>query len=327
MRAVTYHKNQDSFQVETLDIPDLETEFDVVVKVKAVGLNPVDSKIKFWHSSIPDMDDHFVGGLDVSGEIVALGDAVSGWHIGDAVLYHGNMRRHWGGFAEFAVQDSRALLAHPKTSPEIAAATPCAAWTAYRALVDKMHVQPDTRLFIAGGSGGVGSYAIAIAKALGVKQIITSCSAKNVDYVKSLGATHVIDYHKQDVAKMLMELTQYQGVTAAFDCVGGEQETMCARALAFDGQLVELVQTADLKSYDNAFMRGLSVHQLSLGAGYLHGEVGMQSITKAGRAVSELLNQGAFNAITNQAISLEQIPQALMDIRQQRTQGKLVAVL
>ena len=79
---------------------------------------------------VPDTDDTFVGGLGVSGEIVAMGSAVSSWRVGERVLYHGNMRRPFGGFAEYAIYDSRTLTAHPDVSDTLAASTPCAGWTA-----------------------------------------------------------------------------------------------------------------------------------------------------------------------------------------------------
>lgn len=328
IQAVTYHKAQDSFQIETISTPQLETEYDVLVKVKAVGLNPVDSKINFWHSSIPDMDDNFVGGLDVCGEILAMGEKVTGWALGDRVVYHGNMKRQHGGFAQMAVHDSRTLIAAPEFLSDLElAATPCAGWTAYRALVDKLAIHSEDTLFIAGGAGGVGSYAIAIAKALKVRNIITTCSSAKADYVRSLGATHVIDYHTQDVVETILDITDGQGVSKAFDCVGGEQEQVCADVLSLDGQMLELVQTANPTSYSNAFLRGLTVHHLSLGAGHGHGKAGRDSILNAGLAMTDLQVQGVFRGIHSQHISFKQIPEALQQIRQKRTQGKIVALV
>lgn len=78
MKAITYQKDQDTFTYTDIDTPEINGSFDVLVKVHAVGLNPVDAKVNLWHEMVDGIDDTFVGGLDVSGEIVAIGDKVSG---------------------------------------------------------------------------------------------------------------------------------------------------------------------------------------------------------------------------------------------------------
>ena len=249
MKAITYQREQDTFTVSELPQPVLQSPFDVLVRVHAVALNPVDAKVNFWHGMVPDMNDNFVGGLDVSGEIVAIGKQVTGWAVGDRVLYHGNMRRVHGGFAEYALQDARTLTAHPNVPAEFAAATPCAAWTAYRALVDKLNIESRSSIFIAGGAGGVGSFAIQLAKHFGVSKIVTTASTAKHSYVKKLGATHVIDYRSDDVAEQIMNLTDGLGVDVALDCVGGDNDLLAASVLGFEGQMVELVKTVQPELY------------------------------------------------------------------------------
>ena len=223
-----------------------------------------------------------VGGLDVSGEIVARGSAVTSWAIGERVLYHGDMFRPHGGFAELAIHDTRTLVRHPDAPPLLAASTPCAGWTAWRALVDKLHVGGGTTLFIAGGAGGVGSFAIQVARVLGVRRIIATASAVNHDYVRSLGATDVLDYHTDGIAAQICALTGGDGVAAAVDAVGGENDILCASALAHDGQMVELVRALRPEAYSGALEKSLSFHQLSLGSGYRQGEAARRQLVEAG---------------------------------------------
>lgn len=325
MKAITYQKSSDTFSVSELPTPNLESEFDVLVKVVAVALNPVDAKINFWHGMVPNMDDQFVGGLDVSGEIISVGRKVENWQVGDKVLYHGNMRRAHGGFAELAIQDARTLVPHPNTSPEIAASLPCAAWTAYRALVDKLHASNKESLLITGGSGGVGSFAIQIAKALGVKTIITTCSQANHEAVRQLGATHTIDYRSSDIVAEVMKITQDQGVDIALDCVGGDNDKFAADVLAYEGEMVELVQLVTPERYDNAFLKGLSFHQLSLGSGHVNGAKGMKTLVDAGNAVNALVESGDVVVPNLKVITLEEICHALLEMRNQRTVGKVIA--
>ncbi len=325
IKAVTYNKEQDLFSLSEIPVPELETEFDVLVKVLAVGLNPVDAKVNRWHPRVPDMDEQFVCGLDVSGEIVAVGQAVQDWKVGDRVLYHGNMLRSQGGFAEFALHDSRTLIAHPDMSPESAASIPCAAWTAYRALVDKLRIGERRSLLILGGSGGVGSFAIQIARHFGVETIITTCSEANHEYVHSLGATHAIDYRSQDPVAQVMAITQGEGVEVALDCVGGDNELIASAVLGYEGELLELVQTVNPERYRDAFLRGLTMHQLSLGSGHGNGDIGRQGIAETGKRVSALLETGDLELPAIKVIDLERVGEALVGIREQRTVGKIVA--
>ncbi|EGQ8471888.1 TPA: zinc-binding dehydrogenase [Vibrio alginolyticus] len=327
MRAITYQRDNDTFSLSELPTPKLETQFDVLVKVNAVGLNPVDAKIRYWSDMVTNMDNNFVGGLDVSGEIVSVGDAVVDWKVGDKVLYHGNMRRHHGGFAEFAIHDSRTLIKHPQVPVEVAASTPCAAWTAYRALVDKLDISNRSSIFIAGGAGGVGSFAIQLAKTFGVEQIISTSSEANHAYLSSLGATHTIDYHHEDVVQRVMDITGNHGVEVALDCVGGDNDRIAASVLTFEGEMVELVKTVDPSQYPDAFLKGLGFHQISLGSGHVFGERGFASIVNAGKEVSELLENGELEVPKLKIIGLEDVGNALLDMRNQRTVGKIVVNL
>jgi NADPH2:quinone reductase len=199
--------------------------------VEACGLNPVDAKIKHWKSRFPEMDEFWVPGLDVSGQIVSLGNAVRGWKVGDRILCHGNMARPHGGFAEYTVQDASMIIPHPGVTPLIAAATPCAGWTAWRAIHDKLGASEKDTILITGGSGAVGGFAIQIAKYLGLKTIIATCSAQNREYVLKLGATYVIDYHSEDIVERVLGITGQHGVTLGLDTVGFDNDIAVANAL------------------------------------------------------------------------------------------------
>lgn len=228
---------------------------------------------------VPDMDDTFVGGLGVSGEIVAMGSAVSSWRVGGRVLYHGNMRRPFGGFAEYATHDSRTLTTHPDVSDTLAASTPCA--------------------------GGVGTFAIQIARRFGVNTVIATASADKHNYIQQPGCTHRIDYHNEDVANRVMEIIQNDDVDA----------------------MVELVKMVEPVHYRDAFMRGLPFHQLSLGAGHQHGPKAWLDIVRASQATSALLVSGDIKVPAIEIIDLQQIPEKLMEIRQHHSTGKIVTQL
>ncbi len=324
MKAITYRKNTDDFVLNNLPTPSVETEYDVVIKVLAAGLNPVDAKVNLWHPMVADMGDDFIPGLDVAGEIVEVGLLAEPWKVGDRVLYHGDMRRKHGAFAEYAVHDSRTLIEHPIVASEIAAATPCSGWTAMHALVDKLHIDIRKSFFITGGSGGVGGFALQLANHFCVDNIITTCSAKNHEYALSLGADHAIDYREHDVLEKIMELTEGKGVQASMDCVGGDNDILCADALEYEGHMLELVSTIRPSEYNDAFGRALSFHQVSLGAGHINGDKGRKSILKSGRRFTHLVNTGRIQVPKLEIISIDEVPTALKQLRAKRTVGKVV---
>lgn len=327
MKAVTYYPKSDRFAVITLPEPKLETPFDVMVEVSAVALNPVDAKINYWFDMVEKGQREFVGGLDVSGIIVAKGSEVRDWRIGDRVLYHGNMRRRQGGFASLSIHDSRTLTRHPNVSEVQAAASPCAGWTAFRALNDKLHIKGKRSIVIYGASGGVGSYAVQLSRYFQLESIIAVCSEHNFEYVTSLGATHCIDYRDQQLLPNVATIVKDQGAECVLDCIGGAAQALTSAMLGFDGQLVELVSTIDSSKHQHAFDRGLTLHQLSLGAGHINGELGMKSITQAGIAMNSLLENNKIRSPQITTITLEDIPETLANIRLGRSRGKFVAKL
>jgi NADPH:quinone reductase-like Zn-dependent oxidoreductase len=326
MKALTFNPRQDLFRIADIPMPK-PGDFDVLVKVEACGLNPVDAKIGLWKSMVPDMNEFWVPGLDVAGQIVEMGKDVRGWSVGDRVLYHGNMFRAHGGFAEYAIQDSQTLIPHPALSPTIAAATPCAGWTAWRALHDKLRAYDHDSILIAGGSGGVGGFAIQVAKYLGLVQIMVTCSARNQSYVKELGATHVIDYRTEEVVGRVLEITDQRGVTLGLDTVGFDTDILVANSLAYEGHMVELVDTLRPANYNDAFMKGLSFHQLSLGSGHRYGKVAKDKLVSAGKSFSKLVEQGHVKVPVLKIITLDEVASALKEMLRRRTVGKVVMAI
>jgi NADPH:quinone reductase len=323
MKALAFNPDKDQWTLRELPVPKPGAN-DVLVKVYACALNPVDAKIMFWKSMAEGMNDKWVAGLDVSGEIVKLGRSVKNWSVGDRIVTHGNMLRPCGGFAEYSIQDARTIIAHPDMFPELVAATPCAGWTAWRALHDKLRISKGDSILITGGAGGVGGFAIQLAKLAGLKTIIATTSSKNASYVRELGATDVIDYNAANVVRMVRDITGGLGVTRGLDCVGFGNDRLVADSLAYEGEMVSIVETVDPKSYDNAFQRALSFHQLSLGAGHRNGERGRAELVRAGTNFTELLARGDIRVPRLETIPLEKAGPALVRMLERRTVGKIV---
>jgi len=171
---------------------------EVLVKVKAISINPVDVKARAYEGVLDWIYGEqrpVVLGWDISGEVVELGENVDAFQVSDEVFGMVNFLGYGKAYAEYVAVPVDQLALKPKNiTHQAAAAATLAALTAWQALVTEAQVQSGDKVLIHAGSGGVGHYAIQIAKHLGA-HVITTSSAKNKDFVLSLGADEHIDYH------------------------------------------------------------------------------------------------------------------------------------
>ncbi|HLK35004.1 MAG TPA: NAD(P)-dependent alcohol dehydrogenase, partial [Terriglobales bacterium] len=183
MKAAVYNKAKSG---KVLEIKEIEhpapQDNEVVLRVSAASVNPLDWRLKAERP-----------GVDVAGEITAVGGKVTRFKPGDLVF--GGAK---GAFAEFACAQETKLAPKPENvSFEQAAAVPIAGLTALQGLRDKGRLQPGQKVLINGAAGGIGTFAVQIAKSLGAN-VTGVCSTKNVELVRSLGADRVIDYTRED---------------------------------------------------------------------------------------------------------------------------------
>jgi NADPH:quinone reductase-like Zn-dependent oxidoreductase len=205
MKAIIYEKYgpPDVLQLKEVEKPVCK-ENEVLVKVHAASINAAD-----WHLLTADIflirlmgtglfkPKNKIIGADVAGRVEAVGKNVKGFQPGDAVF--GDVFGHGGGsFAEYvSVPESALVLKPSNVSFEEAAAVPLAAVTALQGLRDEGHIQPGQKVLINGASGGVGTFAVQIAKSFGA-EVTAVCSTRNLEMVRSIGADYVIDYTKED---------------------------------------------------------------------------------------------------------------------------------
>jgi NADPH:quinone reductase-like Zn-dependent oxidoreductase len=234
MRAVINERygSEDVLEVRDLPVPELESD-RVLVRVRAAAINPLD-----WHfmTGTPYFLRLIAGlrgpkqqvrGADVAGVVEAVGSDVTAYRTGDEVFGGGP-----GTFAEFVACRERNLARKPgDLGFDEAAALPVAAVTALQGLRDHAGVRPGTSVLINGASGGVGPYAVQIAKHLGA-EVTAVCSTRNVNLIRSLGADHVIDYTTDDFAAMP---GRYDAI---LDNVGNRSLNDCRQALTDTGVLV-----------------------------------------------------------------------------------------
>jgi NADPH:quinone reductase len=197
--------SQQAFQLVVLSEPVID-DWDLLVRVKAVAVNPVDTKLR---ASVKlDQAGVKVLGFDVCGQVLALGAQVENFAVGDRVFYAGDITRI-GGFAERQVVDSRLVALAPQSLSDLeVAAMPLVGLTASEAMFDHLGLSRDAagnqgkRLLIIGGAGGVGSMAIQLAKQVGAKVIATASRADSQNWCRQLGADQVID-HSQPLRSQL----------------------------------------------------------------------------------------------------------------------------
>lgn len=209
MRAVGYQHSlpcTDQAALLDIEIPRPEcSEHDVLVRIQGIGLNPVDTKIR--QRKEPAQGEYVILGWDAAGTIVARGDQVTDFEIGDAVWYAGAVNRD-GCNAEFQAVDARLISKRPLSlSAADAAAMPLTFLTAWELLFDRLQIDQQTPsvLFITGAAGGVGSALIQLAKALTATTVIATASRdETIQWVKQLGADVVINHHA-DFAPQLRE--------------------------------------------------------------------------------------------------------------------------
>ncbi|MCF7966409.1 MAG: zinc-dependent alcohol dehydrogenase family protein [Methylobacter tundripaludum] len=239
--------NPDVLELQDIAEPEISTATQVKVRLKAAGVNPVDTKIRrnglLYDNPLPA-----VLGCDGAGEVVETGSAVSRFKPGDKVWFcHGGLGREQGNYGEYNVLDQRWVSLMPETSSFTeAAALPLVLITAWGGLIDRGGLQSGQTVLIHAGAGGVGHVAIQLAKLKGARVITTVSSEQKAEFVQALGADEVIRYTKGGFADAVNELTDGKGADLVFDTVGAEVFKQSIQATAHFGRLVTLLDPGEL---------------------------------------------------------------------------------
>jgi NADPH:quinone reductase-like Zn-dependent oxidoreductase len=234
VKAIVYHQygSPEVLKCEEIEKPTAGDD-EVLIRVRAASVNP-----REWHfmRGAPYMIRIMTGlrrpetgrlGVDLAGQVEAVGRNVTQFQPGDEVF-----GAALGAFAEYVCAAENKLAFKPANLTfEQAAAVPTAALTALQALRDKGRIQPGQRVLINGAAGGVGTFAVQVAKSFGAN-VTGVCSTRNVDMVRSIGADHVIDYTQEDFTQ------GEQRYDLIFDCVGNRSLSACRRVLRSKGTLL-----------------------------------------------------------------------------------------
>ncbi|MEG0497138.1 MAG: NADP-dependent oxidoreductase, partial [Carnobacterium sp.] len=213
--GIENYGGKDELKEMQVDNPKANAK-QVVVEVKATSVNPIDWKLREGYlQQMMDWAFPIILGWDVAGVISEIGEEVTDWKVGDEVFARPETTR-FGTYAEYTIVDQNLLAKIPaNVSFEEAAAVPLAGLTAWQGLFDHGKLKKGETVLIHAGAGGVGTYAIQLAKSIGAK-VITTASKKNHDLLIELGADQVIDYKTENFVELLND------VDLVLDTVGGE---------------------------------------------------------------------------------------------------------
>lgn len=262
MRAIQFQSpgSPDVLTVRQVPQPRLQTDRDLLIELRAAGVNPIDTKLRQRGTFYPDCMPAILG-CDGAGIVTAVGQQVQHFRVGDEVYFcHGGLGETPGTYAEYAVVDER-FVAHKPTSLSFveAAAAPLVLITAWEALLDRGQLQAEEQVLIQAGAGGVGHVALQLAQLTGARVATTVSSAAKAAFVEGLGAELAILYPQTDVVATLMAWTHGKGVDLAFDTVGGPVLSQSFAATRLYGNVVTLLAPASETDWGLARQRNLRV--------------------------------------------------------------------
>src|ERR1700726_1862665 len=305
---------------------------DILVEVRAAGLNPVDFKFRqgklraILRPKLP-----FVLGNELAGEVIAAGCDVKRWRVGDRVFARVAKDRA-GAFAEQAcVDEDHAALMPRDLDFTAAAAVPLAGLTALQALRDELGVKPGQRVFISGGAGGVGTFAIQIAKWLGA-HVTTTASKRGEALVCSLGCDEVIDYTAQDISKAGRRFD------AGFDLIGGNTLEQMFEIMKPGTKIVSIAALPEPQTAikDLGGRRTLSaifwiisygIRYRARRAGVSYRYLFMHASGTELAELAELIEQGKLKVIIDKTCPFTKISEALAYVEGGHAKGKVVVAM
>jgi len=295
MRAVEVRASG-ALTIETRPVPR-PGPGEVLVRVRAAGVNPVD-----WKSAIRRLG--MVPGTDVAGTIDSLGEGVTDWKVGEPVL---GFARQSGSYAEYAVIPVNALARKPKSlTYEQAAGIPIAAETAYRALHEAAQLERGQTILIHGAAGGVGSAAVQIAKASGAR-VIGTASADHHAFLKSLGVDQIVDYRTQRFEDVVKD------VDVVLNTADAETATRSIAVVREGGTLVSITAAPDAARCAAAKIRCVRPER----------EKGATNAAMLARIV-DLVDAGKFTVNVEEVFPMADAMRAWDKSRAGHTRGKLI---
>ncbi len=344
MRAVGFDEHGDIDRFESLEVPTPTAgRGEVLVAVAACALNRQDLlAVRELDHYIPEYP--FWGGGDIAGRVAAVGESVTDWHEGDRVVVdpampcgecefciqgEGSMCEDYrvlgehvkGGFAEYIAVPSENLYSVPDGYPlERAAAAPMAAGTAWRALSSRAELAAHHDALIVGATGGLGTYAIQFASRVINADTVyaTTSSDERADFLRDLGADHVVNYTEEAFDNAVWTATGGRGVDVVYNSVGGETWVPSMRALANGGVLVTSGATAGPNP--DTEIRLMFVRQVDIRGSTTHNRLEF-------RQAMDYVFEGPVEPVIDETYPMDKFEMAFRAMDERRHRGKLVLTI
>src|SRR6266568_1930279 len=317
MKAIVYthYGPPDVLKLEEVQKP-VPQDDEVLVHVHATSVNAGDCFLLRGKARLMGFGllkpKHTILGSDIAGRVEVVGRNVTQFQPGDEV-FGNTVECGFGGFAEYVSVPEHALVLKPTTlSFEEAAAVPQAALTALQGLRDKGHIQNGQKVLIHGASGGVGTFAVQLAKAFGA-DVTAVCSTRNVDMVRSIGADHVIDYTQEDFTKngqrydLILAVNGYHPISAYQRALSQE-----GRYVMTGGSMAQMFQAMLLGPW------------LSKNGSQKMGNLLAKPNQKDLVFVKELLEAGKVVPVIERRYPLREVPEAIRYVEEGHAKGKVV---
>jgi NADPH:quinone reductase-like Zn-dependent oxidoreductase len=329
MKAFIVNRYGKKEKINLTELPEPNVkENDVLVQVHAAAVNLLDSKLRNGEfKMILPYKTPFTLGHDVAGVVIKVGSKVSKFKVGDAV-YARPADHRIGTFADFiSIHENDVAMKPRNLSMEEAATIPLVGLTAWQALVEKAKLKKGQKVFIQAGSGGVGTFAIQLAKYLGAT-VATTTSAANIDLVKSLGADIIIDYKKEDFETILKD----------YDVVLNSQDTKTLekslKVLKTGGKIISISGPPDpdfgqeinanwvLKIILKFLRAGIRKKAKRLGVNFSF--LFMRAQGEQLSQITKLIESGVIKPVMDKVFPFEQTNEAMSYVETGRAKGKVV---
>lgn len=305
MKAVKVHNlgGPEVLTFENTPIPE-PGKGQVLIEVHAAGVNPIDIKTIRADAHYEHSDKSQTPGFDVAGTVVGIGANVNHLHLGDHVYGQAAVQKKGtGAFAEYAVTSKDYIAKMPDNiSFTEAAAVPLAACSAYQALIEHIKLEPENKILIHGGSGGIGTFAIQLAKHIGA-YVVTTATGKGIEYSRRLGADEVIDYANEAFEQKVKDFD------AVLDTVGGETYRKSYQVLKKGGLIVSMVDIPDQQLMKQYGVRAVI-------------EMTILDSKKLGK-ITDLIKTGILKINVADTFPLDQTKEALQAMEQNQVLGKI----
>ena len=306
MKAIQYKDYGSSAVIELVEVstPSIQNENDVLIQVKAVGVNPIDMKIRMGlMKEIRPVEMPFIPGGEASGIIVAVGGGVSKFKVGDEVI-----ALTWkNAYAEYATANENFVLLKPESlSFEEGASIVVNIGTSQSVLFTEGKLEKGQKILVQGGAGAVGGAMVQMAKTAGA-YVIATASGEGVALAKSLGADEVIDYKLQDVTKIARD------IDLVADTAGGEAQRKLFQILKTGGKLLSIATPPSQE------MAG----QYNVNANFVVSDISAKTLQNG----IDLIEAGKFQTIVSKTFRLEEAAMAQDYLTAGGVNGKVVLVI